>query len=649
MSRERNSKEEWVVAGRRRKDRSFFQNFHGSWPSFRHPSSQRFPTVPRKDKYLFHHHREQQLGATDNNHGFNPHPHHQHRHRSPENTRAGHRGFSRLPWRSVPREPPLLEVGGRNGSPTTLFVDNLPHGMAREWLSDIFAEFGRVEDVYISKKVRKSKKDDFAFVRFRRWRDAEAAISKLNGLLVKGKMLTVSLAKYNRSGSTLPQMKIKQQKPDGHAKRSIKFPALRDKRRYADVVNGKQSSNVDGNIIPVLFTINLPQNQEIVDKLKCAVIAEKAVPLCFPQVVKDIDSFNIPLIGMNSLSPCKIILFFDNENAMNDALGDGSQLWHIFDDVRQWSEGESFNDRLVWIECFGLDPKCWSLDNIKTIGEKWGPVLYIDQTHDNPMSLTHARMLIRTKAQNRIDVRIRVMLDRGGCDVWVKESGDCGCNIHGIISNEFGKDPHEVDVSIAKGGCDEAGRQGNYGTMDNNADTVPNPPPILAYTQPLVDNANDMMVVLDREGDAEQDSNPDQFCSMENLIVDAQGSSRFFPLDDPLIMDINERRTSTQPLFWVDPMETVEARVYPNRSLEIVPHSMGFGSSKRQRGRPKRATPAVARQVTRRTSYGVNGEAHTTWETGRRLGVSSSDDEAVVHEVRKSKRLLLLEGLTPSK
>ena len=41
-----------------------------------------------------------------------------------------------------------------------------------------------------------------------------------------------------------------------------------------------------------------------------------------------------------------------------------------FNDLRRWSEGEYFSERWVLIECFGIAPRCWSLENIKKIGEQ---------------------------------------------------------------------------------------------------------------------------------------------------------------------------------------------------------------------------------------------------------------------------------------
>ena len=76
------------------------------------------------------------------------------------------------------------------------------------------------------------------------------------------------------------------------------------------------------------------------------------------------------------------------------------------------------DDRIVCLECFGIHPKCCSVDNLRRIGEKWGPVLSIQQCVEGLCSLSYARIFVRTKAQNKIDARIRLTFEHGSCDVW---------------------------------------------------------------------------------------------------------------------------------------------------------------------------------------------------------------------------------------
>ena len=130
------------------------------------------------------------------------------------------------------------------------------------------------------------------------------------------------------------------------------------------------------------------------------------MPLNLSCIQSEVPAMVDSVQGMYSLSPTKILIVFLCKENVNSAMSTNSPLWKLFDDVRPWSEGEQFDDRLVWIDCFGIHPVCWSLDNIRRIGEVWGPVLHIVNRVGCLDSLTFARMLVRTKAQNRIDNRI---------------------------------------------------------------------------------------------------------------------------------------------------------------------------------------------------------------------------------------------------
>ena len=45
---------------------------------------------------------------------------------------------------------------------------------------------------------------------------------------------------------------------------------------------------------------------------------------------------------------------------------------------------------------------------------------------DDIRSLNYARILVRTKAQNKFDACIRLLFEHGSCDVWVKECSFVG-------------------------------------------------------------------------------------------------------------------------------------------------------------------------------------------------------------------------------
>ncbi|CAO2822735.1 unnamed protein product [Amaranthus hypochondriacus] len=311
-------------------------------------------------------------------------------HRSPSGLWLGHRGLSRLPWRRGPREPPLPAGGPRAGTPIFLFVDFLPRGVSPDWLRDLFSEFRMVEDVFISKKVRKGRDDVFGFVRYKRLVDAKSAVEKLNGHVIKNSKICVSLARFDRNGKFCHD--------------TFYFNGENKLHQY-----GRRATSIES--IPILFSINVKENLELVQKLKFGVIAESAKPINLSLVAASVSSLNLPFAGMNSLSPCKIILFFDNDDVVQKALEDGSALWDLFDDLRGWIEGEFFDDRLMWIECFECGSiVCKPMERARTKYD----TLNLKPTDKQSVSPVSASKGYVSDSVNALEVRnndIRVFLD----------------------------------------------------------------------------------------------------------------------------------------------------------------------------------------------------------------------------------------------
>ena len=270
------------------------------------------------------------------------------------------------------------------------------------------------------------------------------------------------------------------------------------------------------------------------------------------------------------LCPTKLLIVFATTSDAKNAVTVDSPLWNVFDDVRLWSEGESFDDRLVWIDCVGIHPLCWNKENLRIIGEKWGPVIQINSKVKGLENITSARILFRTKAQNRIDNRVKLFYENGSCDVWVKEFyGNCG---EAVGKNE-------------------------------------------ELTKPIPDH------------------------------VDGKGEEAV----DPLVQDMSLRKTCGENQGWVDPIVLYENIHWDNVVSADICNSCQFLS-------PPLSTPIMGNKTSRprgrprKTSNHQipleNGmlEARKTWETAQLLGNSANDDEAVLSDLRKSKRIMIVEG-----
>ena len=220
--------------------------------------------------------------------------------------------------------------------------------------------------MFISRKIRKFNKEAFGFMRFKRLEDAINAIRKLNGFPVRGRMLKVLMARYSKDGISF---KRKNHNAEDPGYRRIINSSFRDHRKYSDVLMGEQqksSTAVRGtNVIPIMFTINAAENKKTVKLLDYAIPAKNTEVMNLANTSALVSASSASVKGMYSLSPTKNLIVFECENDANE----DSDLWNVFDDNRRWSEGELYDDRLVWLDYYGIHPKCWSMENVRKIGE----------------------------------------------------------------------------------------------------------------------------------------------------------------------------------------------------------------------------------------------------------------------------------------
>uniref|UniRef100_A0A914I865 Serine/arginine-rich splicing factor 2 n=1 Tax=Globodera rostochiensis TaxID=31243 RepID=A0A914I865_GLORO len=80
----------------------------------------------------------------------------------------------------------------------SLKVDNLPYDASVHELRRMFDRYGDIGDVYIPRDRYNNHNRGFGFVRYYSRRDAEYAVSRVDGRMLSGRELRVSSAKYGR-------------------------------------------------------------------------------------------------------------------------------------------------------------------------------------------------------------------------------------------------------------------------------------------------------------------------------------------------------------------------------------------------------------------------------------------------------------------
>lgn len=186
----------------------------------------------------------------------------------------GNRGYTRRPWCRGPREPPRSEDGLSGfGSCTTIFIDGLSHGLSNFSLKNLFSMKVSIIDSFISRKIRKASSSAFGFARFRSRVEAIDAIKEIDGVVLRGRKLKASLAKYDKNGMAFG--KKHGMKRNGLMGRNMNMvTTLRQRRTYSDIVTGLKKADGD-KALTIRCTLSLEENQDIKKMLESAVMAEK--------------------------------------------------------------------------------------------------------------------------------------------------------------------------------------------------------------------------------------------------------------------------------------------------------------------------------------------------------------------------------------
>ena len=103
----------------------------------------------------------------------------------------------------------MSRFDGSRGPPniagmTSLKVDNLTYRTTMDDLDRYFSKYGDLGDIYIPRDRHRRESRGFAFVRYYEKRDAEDAIDGLDGTVIDGRQIRVTLAKYDRPTENVP-------------------------------------------------------------------------------------------------------------------------------------------------------------------------------------------------------------------------------------------------------------------------------------------------------------------------------------------------------------------------------------------------------------------------------------------------------------
>ncbi|MED6123887.1 hypothetical protein PIB30_053869 [Stylosanthes scabra] len=102
-----------------------------------------------------------------------------------------------------------------------------------QWLWKVFSSTGKVEDIYMSKKVRRNNPLKFAFIRYRTKEEIRRTIERLNGWIVWGCRMSLTELRYRRfGGKGKGDRKVTNGKMGETQQMGVEAPENQDTRGY---------------------------------------------------------------------------------------------------------------------------------------------------------------------------------------------------------------------------------------------------------------------------------------------------------------------------------------------------------------------------------------------------------------------------------
>jgi len=94
-----------------------------------------------------------------------------------------------------------------------IYVGNLPWGVTKEGLEELFSSFGEIEEALVIANKYTGRSRGFGFVTYKNDADADKAMEKMNEKEIEGRRLVVKLARPSREEQEEGQTE-KEQKPE---------------------------------------------------------------------------------------------------------------------------------------------------------------------------------------------------------------------------------------------------------------------------------------------------------------------------------------------------------------------------------------------------------------------------------------------------
>ena len=315
---------------------------------------------------------------------------------------------------------------------TSFFFTNFPEHFMERDLWKVFQRWGRVLDVFVSRKLN-ARKQKFGFVRFQGVNDVFSLERKLDAIWISTWKLQVNLPKYQRKdgprkqrneGSRLgwdSKLNTTQPREAGNVKGK-----QTEQFSFAQVVSdgvvkngtGENASSSQGDETVYQITVEIKQDSW----LEGSYVGSFKEFSCLQSIKESFVMGGFSLVKLRYLGGRFALLSCEEEGSLRKIITDNRSWFdEIFTSVTPWDGSFELKERCAWIRCRGILLQLWCNQSFSKVGAVVGEVVETDEATEKRETLEFARVRVKTLVSSTINMEKDFVINGCQCKVTFEE------------------------------------------------------------------------------------------------------------------------------------------------------------------------------------------------------------------------------------
>ncbi|XVF87131.1 hypothetical protein PTKIN_Ptkin18bG0094900 [Pterospermum kingtungense] len=281
----------------------------------------------------------------------------------------------------------------------TIFVDRLSKRVSKKALWVLFDLFGKVVDVFIPKGTRMNRRrTTFAFSRYWSEREMQNAIRMGNNKEVDGWVISVKQASFgwqDRNRWVMNKVVARKEKrryewiessTDDH----VEMKNSEDEVEEENMGNGNKW---DFDLVESVTFNKIPLDSDL-GWFHCSAIGRLKDHLSLNEVCNGVRESGIDC-EVCVLGGVSVLVKFEKDADMSDFIKNFFVLGSIwFDELQPWKAIAPYRKIDIWVSLQEVPLQLWDVSFFKTLGDKWGTFIRLDQDTANLKLFDVIKMLI---------------------------------------------------------------------------------------------------------------------------------------------------------------------------------------------------------------------------------------------------------------